>query len=236
MKDLLLSTDNTYAEYNQDTGLIEVKDKLSGKVIAIYEKASQLGQVESLVPLRVDDGALLYATPGIIATKLRSYTKHVYTDHLGDLIADLIIEGHKLSKLNKVFSFIPRYAVLSRWIRQYPGFREKIQYAYEARAELLRDQIQENVDDADSLDKDELAGLKLKIDTYKWMAEKDGPKKYSGKHKVEATVQAQVLTIDTGIRREGDPGYNKDHTREIIDSMTQLSPGQVGDKDVTEES
>lgn len=230
MKNFLTTKDGTYATRNEDTGLIEIRDKLTDKVLGLYEHASQLHNAESLVPIRVDDGQLIYITPGIIAEKLKRYTKHVYSDALGDLIADLVVEGENLSDMHKHYSFVPRYSVLWRWRKQHPGFEEKITNAFEARAEFLRDQIHKKAREAPALDKDDIPGQKLAIETEKWLAEKDGPKKFSGKTKIEANVRAQVVTIDTGIRREGDDGYNKDYSREIVDSVTQLSVTDVGDK------
>lgn len=234
MKPTIFTKETTYATRNEDTGLIEVRDKVSDNILAIYEHASQLDQVESLVPFRHPDGDLIYVTPGIIAEKLRRYTRYVYTPQLGDLIADLIVEGNELSKIHTLYSFVPKYSIIWRWMKQFPEFKQKIEDAYEARAELTRDRISSLAKEAESIDKEDVPGVKLAIDTKKWLAEKDGPKKYSGKTKIEADIRAQVLTIDTGIRRPGDEGYNKDHTREIVDSMVQLTPGEVGNKDVND--
>lgn len=226
----LITSEQTYATYNEDTGLIEVRDKITGNLVGLYDDAAKLGKAEALVPIRLDNGDLIYMTPGIFATKLKRYSRYAYTPHLADLIADKVVEGYSLSEMGKLFAYIPPYSVLWRWRKQFPEFAQKLEDAFEARAELTRDEIAREAKEAPSLDKDEIPGAKLSIDTKKWLAEKDGPKKYSGKTKIEAEVRAQVLTIDTGIRREGDAGYNKDYSREVIDGVTQLGVNDVGDK------
>jgi hypothetical protein len=74
------------------------------------------------------------------------------------------------------------------------------------RAEMFHDKMVDEVDEIDgNLDKDEIANKKLKIDSLKWLTEKNDQKRYGAAKKIESGNAGEALikiVVNTGINRD----------------------------------
>ena len=138
-----------------------------------------------------------------------------YNTLVGDRICQKISEGMTLVDISKEPG-MPTYSQLSSWRRTHPDFNEAYVQARKDRAEIYFHKIMEEVESAQS-DRDSIALARLKTDIYKFAAKVCSPDEYAEKSTLDARVAVGSFTIETGIRRENDSGFNPDHTKEIVD-------------------
>ena len=116
--------------------------------------------------------------------------------------------------------------VIFRWRRQYPDFREKLDHARKDAADNFIDKIQ-TIADAKEIPKEEVPGARLKVDSYKWLAEKANPQKYSPKSVIAADEDNPLqIVIDTGIKRDEpvEADYTSINDKTIIDTEGRSVP------------
>lgn len=148
-----------------------------------------------------------------------------------ELVAEVICErislGEGLTRICKDPG-MPTYALVSRWRRDVPEFRQMLTRAYEDRAETLRDKILEMEEKIGTVSwsKDDavaLAALRQRFELLKWGASVDGPQKYSDKLKISGDKDSPIsFVIETGIRRKDDEGFRRDDPQ----YMKALSEGK----------
>lgn len=197
--------EKTFAKRNPVTGLIEIISLETFDVVAVQKSPVSLlkQRDEKLMKYTTADGKTVWIEPGIEGS-LEKLTGYAYSEVLVDLICEKITEGASLSKICKSPGF-PPYSIVARWMRKYPEVKEAIEQARKDRAEVMRDQVLEIMDNA-AADSDEIALAKAKADVHKWAAQMDDKQRFGKDENKTVTVSAQIV-IDTGIRRPGDPGY-----------------------------
>jgi len=131
--------------------------------------------------------------------------RFVYSMGLADRVASLVQGGATFTDVAKIEG-MPPARVLMKWMTDKPNFREKVQLAKKIAAEnAAQDAVNRALTEPG---KDEVAGVKLAVETLKWQAEKLDPENWGSKVKISGDAQAPLqLIIDTGIRRPGDPGF-----------------------------
>lgn len=113
-------------------------------------------------------------------------------------VVDLIREGQTITALGKI-SGMPPASSLFRWIAMHPDFREAVEQARLDRAEVFHDKAIQAAEEVDN--KDDVPAARLKIDTYKWAAEKGNKDRY-GATKIDIAVKkSDIIVMDTGIDR-----------------------------------
>jgi len=186
------------------SGLVEEIDALTGIVVAIQEDMTPLPRT-SFVEHVVDGKTYLVQNTIDLAKSLGIKKQIPYSPVLGDLIVQKIVNGVAMSDLSKVPGF-PDLHTLSIWRSKNSDFDLAIREARRVRAELMRDNALQVAESADGELSEIVAGKRLLVDTLKWAAEKDDPEIYSARQRVDATVTAMTMIVDTGIRRQDDEG------------------------------
>lgn len=115
---------------------------------------------------------------------------------LGDIIANRIIEGESLMNICKD-GMMPGLSSIARWRRNNEEFDELLKFAYRERAHYHYDRAIEIAESTD--DKDMVAQNKLKIDTYKWSAERTNQEQFAAKQTKEEGITATQINIYTGV-------------------------------------
>jgi hypothetical protein len=130
-------------------------------------------------------------------------TGMLYSEALGDAIANLIAEGKSLLSIANEPN-MPPISKLYRWQSLYPEFRAKVTNARRLRADTYREKAEQILDA--TTDKDEVPVAKFKFDGYMRLAEKDNPEVYGNASTAIGGVNGMSLNlvINTGIIRDAD--------------------------------
>lgn len=112
---------------------------------------------------------------------------------------------------------LPSAETLYSWKKHHPDFalamkeaREYSAEAYAYKALQVSEGLKKMQEDTEGnlievtlpYNKDEVAGAKLQVDTFKWMAEKMDPETYGNRTKISGDAdQPLTIIVDTGIRR-----------------------------------
>lgn len=147
-----------------------------------------------------------------------------YSPLLAERICEEIANGKSLVEVSKKPG-MPKYSIIAKWRRENPEFEEAYKQARKDRAEVYFHKIMEEVDKAKA-DRDEIALARLKTDIYKFAAKVCAPDDYVEKTSIDAKVAVGTFSIETGIRRDGDPGFNKDETKEVQVTYDIEAPGE----------
>jgi len=217
----LPAAEHLFSQLNED-GLIEIIDELTGNVVAIQESTDDLlkGKRERLLEYTLEDGTIVLIEKGMSLDRI-SKNSYAYSKVLADIICQEVTEGAPLTKLCKEEKY-PSYATVCRWRRDNDDFNKALVMAYKFRADYYADKVLEEAEDTKT--KDDAAVQKVKVDAYKWSAEKGNPERYGNKVKLLGDAAPIHLIVDTGIDRS--PEALKDVTPE--DTMEELHGGTDG--------
>lgn len=138
-----------------------------------------------------------------------------YSPLVADLICTQVAEGKTLVDISRQQG-MPTYAEIARWRRDFPEFNDAYKFARADRAEVYFHKMILEVEQAKA-DKDEVALARLKTDIYKFAAKVCAPDEYAEKTTLDAKVAVGTFSIETGIRRVDDAGFNKDETAALIE-------------------
>lgn len=176
-------------------------------------------EVEKLHRVLDAEGNLVYVQRSISLEGLKqvqgSGSSFPYTPLLADRICELVAQGHTLVDICKKPGF-PSYSQLSRWRREHPGFNDSYKLARKDRAEIYFHKMLEEVEEAHA-SRDAVALARLRADFYKFAARVCSPDEYAEKSTLDARVAVGEFVIETGIRRDNDPGFNRDETKALIE-------------------
>lgn len=120
-----------------------------------------------------------------------------YTPEMGDLICAWVRNGHSLSKFCQMYGLANE--TVHRWLRSNSSFHAAYCTAHDDRTDTLADQMLDMLDDAEGASLEEIALLKLKVDTRKWIASKLRPQKWGDKTLIEHSGGG--VSINIGIPR-----------------------------------
>lgn len=148
--------------------------------------------------------------------KVQGRRKHFpYSQLLAQRIAHEVANGKTLKQICESPG-MPPYSVLTNWRRHHVEFQAMLDLAREDRGEYFFTRMLEEAETA-SADRDAVSLARLRTDIYKYAAKVSNPKEFSETTKVDASVKVGAFSLETGIRREGDPGFNVDETLKLID-------------------
>jgi hypothetical protein len=218
----LPAPEHLFSQLNDD-GLIEIIDELTGQVVAIQSSTDDLlkGKRERLIEYTLEDGTKVLIEKGLSLDRL-THRSYAYSKILADIICQEITEGKSLTKLCKEDKY-PSYATVCRWRRENDEFNRSLNQAYAHRADYYHDKVLEEAQE--TITKDDAPAQKVKVDAYKWSAEKGNPERYGNRMKVTGDAAPIHLIVDTGIDRS--PEALKDVTPE--DSMKELQGESDGE-------
>ncbi len=112
-----------------------------------------------------------------------------YTEAIGLTICEWLAEGKSLRAFCREPGS-PSQSMVYRWLLKHDDFREKYSFAREVQADTLVDEIVE-IADANTADVNETQRNRLRVDTRKWVAAKQRPKKYGDRAEVNLNATHQ---------------------------------------------
>jgi hypothetical protein len=121
----------------------------------------------------------------------------LYTDELGQKIAELMAEGMSARKIAQRDD-MPSRQTLDRWIDSIPAFAAICARAREAQADYMADKIVEESYAATPAD---VQVAKLRVDTLKWLAARLAPKKYGDSTTLKGDAENPLAVAVSEIAR-----------------------------------
>lgn len=216
-----------------DKGLPEYVDFHTGETIPLevpLEDAELSPNEDNYITLETDKGIVWVPKGTDINTLYGLNAKYIpYSPLLADRFCDLVANGTGVTKVCER-SDMPSYSNICKWRRLYPEFEKKLEQARQDRAELYFEKTLEIAESTDA-NRDEINLAKLKIDAYRKSAQVGNPDRFGDRQNVKAQVAVGSYVIETGIRRDQDPGFNKDITLEISDAERRDESSEDGSHD-----
>lgn len=132
----------------------------------------------------------------------------IYTDELIESICERVANGESMRKICRD-EHMPVLTTIFRWIRENPEFKQQYDAATDMRADAYAEDMQDIADTPPALTADgkidagDVAHMRLRIDTRKWIASKLKPKKYGDK--IEQEIKGDMsLTVNIVRFGEGE--------------------------------
>ena len=130
-----------------------------------------------------------------------------YNEVTKNIICQFVMEGKTLKEIGKIKGMPPAHTIYY-WIRKYPEFKQELEVAKELRAEHFHDKA---IEVAEKSKKNTILQDKLKVNTYKWAAQVNNPKNFSGKPPEQKENNRPIaIVINTGIERDDVPAIEVD--------------------------
>ena len=216
---------NLLAHQNKE-GLIELIDIHSGQVVAVQHSIRDImkGKQARVREVTLESGqkVLLENTLNVNAiARKRDYTPDPI---LVDLLAQAISDGATIQEACESFNF--KNSALNLCRSAHADIDDKIKQAIKRRASRLVEQVLE--------EGKESCDVKVRIDSYKYVAEKTDPESFGNRTKIVGDPNAPaIMVIETGIRRPGDPGFQggTDAAQNHLESGRNKTPLQSEPED-----
>jgi hypothetical protein len=125
-----------------------------------------------------------------------------YSPALGARIALEYMEGKSVATIAKEIGY-PAKTVYG-WMRSRADFREQMKGARESRGFAFEEKALQAADETTGESSEEVAAMRLKVDTYKWAAEVNNRETFGRQVKSVGEAGPAIIIIQTGISREGD--------------------------------
>ena len=132
----------------------------------------------------------------------------IYSQELTDIVCARIADGQSLRRISRDEG-MPGLTTIFTWLREYPEFRDQYELAKASQADAMEDDMLDIADMPPAMTPDgkvdsaDVAHMRLRIDTRKWIASKLKPKKYGDK--IEQEIKGEIgLTVN--IVRFGEGG------------------------------
>lgn len=139
---------------------------------------------------------------GELVNEGRDLSSFLYTIDMGAILCNLVREGKTLNQISKMAG-MPALHLLFSWRANNPEFALKLKQAKKDRADYHMDRAAELLENAENLEKDDVAANKLAIDGFIKLAEKGNPEEFQPKPQLlQSTVAPAMIVINTGINRE----------------------------------
>lgn len=132
----------------------------------------------------------------------------IYTPELIDSICERVADGESMRKICRDEQ-MPAMTTIFRWLRENPEFREQYEAATDMRADSFAEDmldiadIPPQINEKGGVDSGDVAHMRLRIDTRKWIASKLKPKKYGDK--IEQEIKGD-MSLTVNIVRFGEGG------------------------------
>lgn len=221
-------------------GLIEVIDLHTGRILCIQREPHEQflqNKFDNLIKINTAQGPV-WIERGIDPGRVLFREQAAYAPGWADLLTNHMLEQTKIGKSSSLSHACQAiglpYALVCRWRREFPLFRETLELARKDRAELLAD---EALDHARTATADTAKETSIKVATLQWEAERADHDRFGTKKKVDVDHKGSVtFMLDTGIRRAGDQGYKavelKDVGPESLGENEQKAIGPSPEQDI----
>jgi hypothetical protein len=176
----------------------------------------------TLVEKTLPDGSVLYVQEEV-APSITTVRDTYFSPLVIDEICTRIVQGEALTRICGSGN-MPNYPTLCRWRREHPWVEQALDNARKDRAEVMRDKVMNEADNAVS-HKDPITATQTRIDAYKWAAGVDSPEKYSPRAKIGDLVVAPTqIIIQTGIDRDVTPTV--DTKQAAVEAIQEVKDGR----------
>ena len=205
-----------------EQGLLDEIDLHTGEVRCLNPNKTDIQFDETRYDkVRDKDGNIVYILKGSMdpdspPREFQGTRGFPYSPLLADRICEEIASGAKITKICEKEGY-PSYGQLLDWRRKYPEFDEKIRQARKDRAEYYFDKAVEQVESTPAA-RDEIQRTKVVSDFYKNAAKLTSPENFTDKVEVGGSIGVQIASVETGIRRPGDEGFDEKEVIDIKDS------------------
>jgi len=202
----LLENDEFFARTNSQ-GIVEVVSERTGQIIAMQKTMEDLlrNKSDQLVEYICDDGTKVYIQKGLPSELIPKH-QVIYSTTIADIICQKIAEGATITSICEDDK-MPNYSTLTRWRKAHEDFSEMFEQALKDRAHIYHDKA---IDAAEAaVTKDDAAVQSLKMNAYKWGAEKGNPDRFGTRTKITGDNTGHGFVILTGVPQ---PDEEKDVT------------------------
>lgn len=132
-----------------------------------------------------------------ICSKLERQHNIYYRPDVAARILDCYIEGKSLPSIAALEGF-PSYGTILRWLHTHDEFRTEFEKARTLRAINFEEKAIEAAEEP--VNKDDVPQATLKVNTYKWAAETNGPERYGKKMTVQGdSTKPVVFQVISGV-------------------------------------
>ena len=193
---------------------------------------------KNLIKYETPDG-VVYLERGISLDAVTSKRRTpVFSSFLADIICEKIVNELTIEEICQELKITKR--TFGIWRRDNEEFSKDLDESYKMRALILSDKLMKSAEDGTDTSRD-----KLKMDAYKWLAEKGDAENFGTKTKIIGDKNAPlVFAIETGIRRSTDDGFEEPENPlgersvgPIVDNVDALDEGPVfQEEDVSDEA
>lgn len=193
--------------YNE-RGLIEGYDKTTGRVVSMQASVEDIMTEKgpNILIYMDEDGHEIFLEQGLSLDVVAKGKKTPpFSQFLADLVCEYFLEDHNIRQACDRVGI--SYRTLCTWRRDNTIFAKQLLDTRKDKAELLHDEALEIARDV----RGDTPQKKLTVETLKWAAEKADSDVYGAKTKISGDASAPlVFTVETGIRREKDVGFEKE--------------------------
>jgi hypothetical protein len=188
---------NTLAINTTNKKKVEQVDPLDLACIIIQNNAEG-----SPVAVNILTGEIVNRAPDPVHVNyINKLVQNPYNDFLASIICSKVRAGGTLKQICAQVG-MPSYDIIAMWRKSSPEFRQALLHARKDRGEYFHDMV---LDEAvQYADKDDVADKKVRIEAYKWAAERADPELFGTKTKIDLAVVPTMIMVDTGIRVHGE--------------------------------
>lgn len=190
---------NLVAHQNKE-GLIELIDVHTGQVVSVQHSIRDImkGKQARVREVTLESGQKVLLENTLSVNAVARVREYIPDPLLVDLLAQAISDGATITEACEAYNF--KNSALTLWRTHHPEIDEKIKLAIKRRASRLVEQVLEEAKES--------GDTKVRIDAYKYVAEKTDPENYGNRTKIVGDPNAPLgFVLETGIRRNGDPGF-----------------------------
>ncbi len=196
---------------HEEDGMIKSICIYTGRLLKIRHKYDDASEIPPFIRHVTPEGDVVFLEKGLALNESMFNKKRwAYSKVTADILCTRIANGGRITKLCEEPD-MPPYAIVRKWRSEFPEFEGAYLQACKDRTEHFVDEALDVADEAiRDPDKEVTPAAKLKIETLKWAAAVGDPERYGTKTKIVGDGSGAIqLIVNTGILREGDPGYTE---------------------------
>ena len=228
-----MANESTKIVQVNDDGFLEELDLFTGELHPLEEDINTAilkAPLESHKIVRDIKGNMVYVPHNATVSQLRQVQGKNYVMPYSKLLAteitDRIANGEKIKDIC-IKEGMPKYSNIGTWRREHKEFDAAMRNAKKDRAEYYFEKALSAIENATE-DRDTIALAKLRADFYKASAKVSDETEYGDKQHLSVSGSVGIYSLETGIRRVGDAGFNDDETMRIV---TEIEGKTVDKKD-----
>lgn len=199
---------------NPVTKLVEARTQ-DGVLVSVQQSIDEIIHTNpaNMTEVELSCGTKILTSPNLDVGHLRS-SKYKFHKAIGDVICQMLMQGKTIREICELDGF-PAYSTICQWRIKHEDFAKAFDMARQFRAETFHDQIIDELATLEHIgDKIELSAKQTKIDTLKWLTERNDAKRYGagGRDKGDVNGGGNIkIVVNTGINRDTESVINIEH-------------------------